>query len=361
MRTYRLDKVRADGWLEELGEGSPGFAQLCEVVGTHFVAFSVIAGIRISALTVDPRNNDASVVEFEVGSIGGPQRLSLAEFRQRLARAMLSSDDPDLELSDEPDLEELQQFIGFRYVLLAPLFGIRLDVLRVSDGRASLEVICDGDDIDVSLEQLRLVLRERITALAERHKAPSPFAIDLNVVPKARAAVAADEPERVVELLDTWPGPLSLLLRTHEGQSLAPEVKATLAESLGMLGTAYVALGRSDWAQEVLRLAIQWAQQSPTVSADLFRRLGEAHLTEARYGEAIGLLRRSLSLGGPRTTLLPLLAHCFLERQRHLPALLCAEEALAAGAHPDDVRDVRERALSVLGPAWERFRARVPA
>lgn len=361
MKTYRLDRVRADGWLEQLGEGSPGFSQLCEVVGKHFVAFSVIAGIRITALTVDPRNNDGSIVEFEVGSVGGPQRLSLGEFRQRLARAMLSADDPEVELSDDPDAEELQQYIGFRYVLLAPLFGIRLDVLRVGSAASSLEVICDGDDIDMSIEQLRLVLRERILALADRHKPASPFAIDLNVVPKARAAVAAGDPDKVVELLESWPGPLSLLLRTHEGQSLAPEVRATLAESLGMLGSAYVQLGRADWAQEVLRLGIQWGQQSLEVSADLFRRLGEAHLSEARYGEAIGLLRRSLALGGSRSALLPLLAHCFLERGRHLPALLCADEALAAGAHEDDVREVRVRALEVLGAEWERFRRRVPA
>ncbi|MCB9597770.1 MAG: tetratricopeptide repeat protein [Sandaracinaceae bacterium] len=361
MKTYRLDRVRADGWLEQLGEGSPGFAQLCEVVGTHFVAFSVIAGIRITALTVDPRSPDASVVEFEVGASGGSQKLSLGEFRQRLARAMLSADDPEAALPDEPDSEDLQQYIGFRYVLLAPLFGIRLDVLRVGSEASSLEVICDGDDIDLSLEQLRLVLRERIMALAEKHKPPSPFAIDLNVVPKARAAAAADDPAEVVELLESWPGPLSLLLRTHEGMALAPEVRATLADALGMLGSAYVALGRADWAQEVLRLAIQWAQQSLEVSAVLFRRLGEAHLAEARYGEAIGLLRRSLALGGSRTALLPLLAHCFLERQRYLPALLCADEALAAGAHEDDVREVRERSLEVLGDSWVRFRARVPA
>lgn len=361
MKTYRLDRVRADGWLEQLGEGSPGFSQLCEVVGKHFVAFSVIAGIRITALTVDPRNNDGSVVEFEVGASGAPQRLNLGEFRQRLARAMLSADDPDVELSEEPDSEELQQYIGFRYVLLAPLFGIRLDVLRVGSQSSSLEVICDGDDIDMTVEQLRLVIRERILALADKHKPPSPFAIDLNVVPKARAAVAAGDPDAVVDLLESWPGPLSLLLRTHEGQSLAPEVRSTLAEALGMLGTAYVALGRADWAQEVLRLGIQWGQQSLEVSADLFRRLGEAHLSEARYGEAIGLLRRSLALGGPRTALLPLLAHCFMERQRYLPALLCADEALAAGAAEEDVQEVRERSLEVLGDAWERFRRRVPA
>jgi len=361
MKTYRLDSARADGWLEQLGEGSDGFAQLCEVVGEQFVAFSVIAGIRITALTVDPRNPDGSVVEFEIGDSGVAQRLALGEFRQRLAHAMLSADDPDVSLGEQPTPEDLQQFIGFRYVLLAPIFGIRLDVLRVGDsGDAQLEVLVDGDDLDMSLEQLRLVLRERVQALAERHKPQSPFAIDLNVVPKARAAAKAQDHERVSDLLDSWPGPLSLLLRTAEGQRLTPEVKATLAESLGMLGTAYTATGHPDWAQEVLRLAIQWGQDQLDVSADLFRRLGEAHVAQGRHGEAIGLLRRALALGAPRSDLLPLLATSFIRTDRRLAALLCAEEALAAGAAAPELETVREEAKAALGDAWETFRLKVP-
>lgn len=362
MRTFPLDKARADGWLEQLGEGSQGFTQLCEVVGELFVAFSVIAGIRISALTIDPRNPDASVVEFEIGEIGGSQRLQLGEFRQRLAQAMLSSDDPAGPLPDEPDGEELQAFIGFRYVLLSPLFGIRLDVLRVDEkGLGFVQAEIAGANVDLPIPQLREVIRAHVRKLAEQHKPASPFSIDLNVVPAARAAAAKGDAEGVSDLLGGWPGPLSLLLRTAEGQGLASEVRATLAEALGLLGSAYVELGRCDWAQEVLRLGIQWAQDQLEVAADLFLRLGQAHLADGRHGEAIGLLRRSLGLGGPRIVILPLLARCFIERQRHVAALLCAEEAQAAGAESPALDEVRAAALDVLGDAWERFRLRVPA
>ena len=362
MRTFPLDKARADGWLEQLGEGSQGFAQLCEVVGEHFVAFSVIAGIRITALTIDPRNPDASVVEFEIGEIGGSQRLQLGEFRQRLAQAMLSPDDPAGSLPDDPAGEELQSFIGFRYVLLSPLFDIRLDVLRIDErGLGFVEAQIDGAVVDLPIPQLREVVRGHVRKLADHHKPPSPFAIDLNGVPNARTASANGDAEGVSDLLGAWPGPLSLLLRTAEGQSLAPEVRATLAEALGLLGSAYVELGRCDWAQEVLRLGIQWAQDQLEVSSDLFLRLGKAHLSDGRHGEAIGLLRRSMGLGGPRIVILPLLARCFIERERHVAALLCAEEALALGAEPAELADVRAAALAVLGDTWERFRLRVPA
>ena len=363
MRSYPLDKARADGWLEQLGEGSQGFEQLCEVVGRRFVAFSVIAGIRITALTVDPRNPDGSVVEFEIGELGGAQRLALGEFRQRLAGAMLSADDEPAELAEHPDAEQIQSFIGFRYVLLAPLFEIELRTLHVDDdaGESSVEATVDGNEVDLPIRHLRDLIKARVREEAERVKPPSPFAIDLNVVPRARAAAARDDAEEVANLLGSWPGPLSLLLRTAEGQGLAPEVRATLAEALGLLGSAYVELGRYDWAQEVLRLGIQWAQEQLEVAADLFRRLGQAHVADGRHGEAIGLLRRSLALGGSRIDLLPLLASSFLQRERHIAALLCADEALAAGADPKSVADTRAAALEALGDAWERFRLRVPA
>src|SRR5262245_11629348 len=126
MRVFELAEARADGWLQQLGEGSQGFAQLCEVVGDKFVAFSVIAGIRITALTIDPRNPNSSLIDFEVGEMGGAQRMRLGEFRDRLTDALLADEEASPKLADRPTTDQLQAHIGFRYVLLAPLFGMRL-------------------------------------------------------------------------------------------------------------------------------------------------------------------------------------------------------------------------------------------
>ncbi len=220
----------------------------------------------------------------------------------------------------------------------------------------------EGEAVELSLEDLRAEVRDRVQAEAERHRSPSsPFSIDLNLVPQAKQAQAEGDAAKVADILGAWPGPLSLLLRTAEGQTLAPDVRATLADALGMLGSAYVELGRHEWAQEVLRLAIQWGQEQMAVSAVLFRRLGAAMVAEARYGEAIGLLRRALGLGAARKDVLPLLARCFREQGRFIPALLCADDALAAGAGAGDVREVRDAALAHLGDDWTRFRQRVPS
>src|ERR1700731_4670786 len=97
-REFELDAVRTDGWFERIGEGIGSFQALCEIIGERFFAFSIIVGARITALTVDRRNPDLSLVDFVVG--GGaaadarePQRLTLADFRRRLAGALLVEDD----------------------------------------------------------------------------------------------------------------------------------------------------------------------------------------------------------------------------------------------------------------------------
>ncbi|MGH7293924.1 MAG: hypothetical protein ACRELB_03270, partial [Polyangiaceae bacterium] len=98
VRDFDLDAVRTDGWFERIGEGIGSFQALCEIIGERFFAFSIIVGARITALTVDRRNPDLSLVDFVVGVSDGddglePQRLTLADFRRRLVGALLVEDD----------------------------------------------------------------------------------------------------------------------------------------------------------------------------------------------------------------------------------------------------------------------------
>jgi tetratricopeptide (TPR) repeat protein len=359
-RVIRLDAVRADGWFERLGENSPSFPQLCEVVGDKFVAFAVIAGVRVTSVTVDRRAPDATLVDFVVGEDTAEQRLPLGEFRRRLGAALLG-DEPEPEaLPDDPDVESIQAFFGFRYVLLAPVFGIRLKELRIGDSKEpTLVVHLGGAQDEISVEDFREVIRERIRGEVARHRPAQPFAIDLGAIPQAARALESGDHERTIELLGAWPGPLSLLLRTAEGQQLAPEVKATLARALGLLGTAYVKEQRYEWAEEVLRLGIQWGQDG-SAAADLFRRLGEACVARGRHGEAIGLLRRAISLGAPQREVLPVLARCYAERKRWVACMVCVDEAVAIGVDDAMIAEQRAQALDALGGNWERLRRLVP-
>ena len=360
-RAIRLDAVRADGWFERLGEGSPNFRQLCEVVGERFVAFSVIAGVRITALTIDRQAPDATLVDFGVGDEESEQRLPLGEFRRRLVSALLEDDPGPADLGEDPTPEEVQSFIGFRYVLLAPIFGLRLVELRVGGGEAPYIVVNLGGATDeLPVEDFRDIIRERIRAEQVRARPQSPFSIDLAAIPEAERAIRAGDFDLVVKLLGAWPGPLSLLLRTAEGQRLGPDVRATLARSLGYLGSAYVKKGRFDWAEEVMRLGIQWAQDGPA-AGDLFRRMGESCVVRGRFGEAIGLLRRAVSLGAANRDVLPLLARSYGERERWVAAAVCAEEAMSLGSEPEDMQEIIERAAERLGTPWKKLRDILPS
>ncbi|MCU0659919.1 MAG: hypothetical protein MUF64_33035 [Polyangiaceae bacterium] len=96
-QNFPLDAVRTDGWFERIGEGIASFQALCEIVGERFVAFSLITGARITALSVDRRMLDNSLVDFVVGGDGEEaeeetQRLTLGEFRRRLVAALLADE-----------------------------------------------------------------------------------------------------------------------------------------------------------------------------------------------------------------------------------------------------------------------------
>src|SRR5260221_6642738 len=123
---FPLDAVRTDGWFERIGEGIGSFQALCELVGERFFAFSMITGARITAVTVDRRNPDNTLVDFAVG-VGSPddlpaetQRLTLADFRRRLVGAPLSDEISAPIPTRVTDLGKIQLYIAHRYLLLAP-------------------------------------------------------------------------------------------------------------------------------------------------------------------------------------------------------------------------------------------------
>ena len=144
---FILDAVRTDGWFERIGEGIGSFQALCEIVGERFFAFSMITGARITAVTVDRRNPDNTLVDFAVGA-GGPddastdtQRLTLADFRRRLVGALLTDELSAPAPTRETDLEGIQLYIGVRFLLLAPLYGYSLRKLAVLDQGAELTLV----------------------------------------------------------------------------------------------------------------------------------------------------------------------------------------------------------------------------
>jgi hypothetical protein len=370
-REFDLEAVRTDGWFERIGEGIGSFQALCEIIGDRFFAFSIIVGARITALTVDRRNHDQSLVDFVVGVRDSeetlePQQLPLSDFRRRLVGALLVEDDkPAPEPMRETEVEAIQLFIGVRYLLLAPLYGYSLRRLLISGrGRENdgpeLVVLHDGveetHDLDAFRFRMRAIVREEL----ERAATGARNAIDLSKVTEAETAALRSDWAKVVQLLGGWPAPLAIFLRTPEGQLLTSDARALIAKGLGLLGSACVHMGEVEQAEEVFRIGIQYAQEG-MAAAELFRRLGEALLQANRAGEAIGPLRRSLAFGGAASDVMPPLARAFLQRKKFVAAYACLRDALEAGVGERDIADelrVAEGALGVALTAWKARKIR---
>ena len=140
---------------------------------------------------------------------------------------------------------------------------------------------------------------------------------------------------------------------------LTPDARGLIAKGLGILGTACVKLGEQQQGEEVLRLAVQYAQA--TAASDIFRRFGEALLEDGRPGEAVGPLRRAANLGASPKLIWPLLSRAFVRRQRFVAALACVREARMVGvADAEMVEEIREIEQS-LGTALTAWRGLVIA
>src|SRR5580698_2400374 len=356
-REFELDAVRTDGWFERIGEGIGSFQALCEIIGERFFAFSIIVGARITALTVDRRNPELSLVDFVVGQADpddptDPQRLTLADFRRRLVGALLVEDDRELPApTRDTDVEVIQLYIGVRYLLLAPLYGYSLRRLSVAKDGAHLAVLHNGVEEHHELDAFRFRIRALVREELERVASGSRSAIDLSKVTEAEAAALHKEWTKVVQLLGSWPAPLAIFLRT-------PEARALLAKRLGLLVSACVHLGEVEQAEEVFRIGIQYAQEG-VAAADLFRRLGEALLLNDRAGEAVGALRRAAAYGGPVAQVLPPLARAFLQRKRYVAAFACVRDAFEAGVAERDMADELRQIEAALGTALTAWKGRL--
>jgi tetratricopeptide (TPR) repeat protein len=355
-KVVTLDDIRADGWFEQLGEDLPELDQLCQVVGRRFVAFSFITGVRISSVAYDPHSPHSSLVDFTLTGSEEVQRLALADLRERLGAALLTaeSDEPDLPL--EPSSDDIRRYIGRRYLLLAPLFGLGLEALELGGEQEPMLRLKLGTSTEaISVQGLRDVIHNAIRSELARSRPNQPFSIDFKRVPAAEAANARGDFDETVTLLGSWPGPLSMFLRTPQGQALGNAERAKLVRALCALGEAYLRKRQTEWAEDVLRLGIQFGQELPA-AAPAFALLGHARVEGGRYGEGIGLLRRALSLGGNARDVLPDLARCFVERKRYVAAMALLDDAVAAGVSPESLSALREQVVQALGPAHARYR-----
>ena len=356
--TVSLQAIRTDGWFERIGESIASFQALCDIVGDRFFAFSLITGARITSLTVDRRNTDDSVVEFSVVGDGisesSTEKLSLSRFRERVVHALLADEPAGLAPKRATDVEAIQSHIGVRYLLLAPIYGFSLRELVVDGRDSSLETQVDGVEKRIPLAEFRAAIRAMVSSELGRERKRNEGGIDLEQIDVAEAAAVAGEHHRVVEILGGWPAPLTIFMRTPEGQMLNLQTRTALSKALLLLTESYVVLGRAGEAEEVARISVQYSAET-NAAGGCFAGLGAALLADDRAGEAIAAFRRAANLGGPGQKIWPGLAECFLQRSRFLASLAAIEEAKLAGVDADILEPLQERAIKAIGAPWQLY------
>ncbi len=360
-RAYDLDAIRSDGWFERVVTSVPALGRLCESLGEALVALSLVAGFRIVSAGIDRGTGEVTTLQWvrdsdgnEVTDSGPPDAL-----RSEVMAALLGDADSVVELSDVPDAGELRECIGARYVLLAPLFGLTLLRLEASPEADDPKLVLahERGQEAVPLRQFRRFLRSRVIDVLQQQRARS-VAIDLEQAEVAREDFEAGRYDEVVARLGPWVAPLLMYLRTPEGAALEPKTRADLGRALGVLGESLHLLGRSDEGEETLRLAVQYAHDGPA-AGELYRTLARLLIATSRRVEAIGLIRRALTLEPAVRELVPDLALCFLAANRAVAALGVLRELRASGADTSVTDPIEAELRERLGAHMERFEAHV--
>lgn len=331
---YPLDDIRADGWLERLGEGVAGFREVCDILGRTFFGMSTLLGVQVTNLEVQPDDFQRSRVGFTLGD-GRAESLTLREFKRRIVAAILE-DKPELPAVELPlDRDRVITLLGSRHILLAALFDWSLGWVyfaeppkKLSD--VHLDALHGDQPVAVTLEVLIARLRQEVEGEWQRYLDPL-GGIDADLVKRAGDLLPTD-PARAADLLG---GLLRFVLDYgRQPTRSAPDrsVLALVCEGLSLLGRAHLASDpeMSRYGEEVLRLGVQVFPGVAGVE-HLHLALGEHLVRTGREGEAIGHLRRAATLGAPADAVEPLLVEA-LFRCGRLVAAAAIYRRLAARA-----------------------------
>lgn len=352
-----LDQVRTDGWFEQLGARILNFDRICDVMGRRFLAYSIILGLQIRSLNVDPRFPVNTRVDYTTDG-KQPQSLTLGEFRLRVVQTLIQEHRPIVENTLPLSVTAATAILGGRNLLLAPLFGISLERLvatTVEPGEIGgiVGFSCEDGFSYARVSDFNILIFEKLKEdLSDSQE--EPFKLDLDLVSIAREAFERGDIEKVLSTLDAWPGLLSILLKTPMARSLEEGQREAIGEGLEILGASFEKMERDPWSEELYKLGLQFSKEG-TSAARLYLRLGLLLLKLEKYGEAIGPLRRALKMHDDKETALCALARAFLKRGKTIPAAALLEYAAAKEWEfpglDADLKEVRKR-LKAAGLGW---------
>lgn len=331
--TISLESIQQDGWLDDVRAEAENFELVSRIIGERYLAYSILLGLQIDSIKNDQNKTDGTIVQFTADN-EMIQMLPLEQFKSQVTSVLLSigpqnSEEFSLPLTEQKALE----LIGELSLLVAPLFDIsvqRLFAVKPDNIlRSVISVKTPSGYSYLNLRDFHHLIVELIQRDLEK-LGPAQLSLELN----ADAALLAYQQqnwEEVISQLETWPGLLSTMLRSPAKKQLTADQLLHIAKGTQMLADVYQMQDNLTWAKEIYRLGIRYVENT-TYGGPLYFALGLLHNNEGEFGQAIGYLRRALSLGDNPAQVYAALGKALLERKKVFGAYLAFKEANTLGA-----------------------------
>lgn len=344
----------SESWFEAMIKRIEGFEEVCDVVGYRFMAYSLIIGVNLKAVMHNPEYPAESTVEFSIGDESKAQEAALEDFRKMLIVSLLSEDPPTKPVPLPPGRDEVARLVGVRYLLLAPLYGVKPRKLYILDQSRGIEGYSigfdhEGETHEWNLGRFREFLRDFVSSEQIREPAArGRFAAE--DVRSAEKALSAGNPERALDSLRDWILFVRNYRLTGSVAQLVGEPDALFARGLLLTGRAYRLLERNRLSEDLLRFSIQLLPEG-IMTAKFYYELAQIMMSERRFGEALGPLRHAEKLGMNQERIFPHLARALLRCDRVVGAALLYGELNREGLLHEHDAKLFEEARRRLGPA----------
>ena len=326
-----LDALRQDNWFDELkAEVDPENIDLVSrILGKRYFAYSLLLGLQITSIRQHSDEPGNTIVEFTSDS-EMVQKLPLSQFNMQVASVLLgiginAQRHCTLPLTDEQALT----IIGEVPLLVAPLFEIFPTHLAAVQKGALFNCVIGlatpKGRAFLAIEEFDKLILQLLRFDVQRY-GQGKIDHDFDTEP-ALAAYEQQDYQQVINLLETWPGLLSTMLKTPAQKELSDKQLMGIAKGCQLLSSAFEHIGNSEYAQEVIRLGIRYTADTP-YAGPLYLEMGLILNKAEQFGEAIAYLRRA-------TRILPTvvmgwseLGKALMQRHRCIAAWLVLEHAM---------------------------------
>ena len=366
---FDLKPLRKSGWLRAQIARDADLEDVCTLLGEEFVAIALLYGVQL--YQIDKDDQFLPLTNFTlVGNGHKPFVLNATELREQLILLV----DSDFENLKGAAFDALKARVGTRFTMLLDALVDTADDNQVVDierlvenASGEIEVVLASSEptslpatrsLTTYLDSLKSHLERQAFVRTEAGLVP---VIEMSA--RARTLEAADDQ---VSALSAFPRLLSALGRSVPIDRIDDAIAEAVGSGTALLCAALQASGRRSIADDIARAGLNWLKGGGEAS-HLYVHLGASAFASGQHGEAIGLLRRGMTLDpSHRARALPLLARAYLARQRYIGAWVCAHDAQSLPARDNrdpldarsagvDLEEVKAQANRALGKPWQRF------